>query len=99
MELCGGNLRNFLAEKEPSKEEKLNLTRSWAKQICLGLQFLHENGVVHSKLKLSDLVLNDEIVKITGIAIALQKFNEDNVKNSNSKKNSWVQICHMLLLK
>eukprot|EP01080_Neovahlkampfia_damariscottae_P002540 gene2540-3502_t len=81
MELCtGGNLRDYISKKTPNKEEKINITRSFTKQICLGLKFLHEREIVHGKLKLSDLVMDDNhIVKITGIGIALEKFCEDNV--------------------
>ena len=83
MELCtGGNLREYITKNKPSKEEKMNVIRSFTKQVCLGLKYLHEQKIVHSKLKLGDLVLDDNhIVKITGIGIAIEKFCEDNVRN------------------
>lgn len=79
MELCtNGNLHSFLKTSDFQDEERVKYTNLWVKQICKGLLFLHHNGIVHKKLKLSDIVLtSDNYVKISGLGVALEKHNED----------------------
>lgn len=79
MELCSnGNLHSFMSTSKFKDEERLKYTYLWVNQICKGLLFLHQNGIVHKKLKLSDIVLtSDHYVKISGLGVALEKHNSD----------------------
>jgi serine/threonine protein kinase len=69
-----GNLHTFLNQNKPQENEIYGYIRD----VCAGLCFLHDHGIVHKKLKLSDLVMTkDHHIKIAGLGITLEKFNDD----------------------
>lgn len=75
MELCShGNLHSYINKNQPKELE----IYEWIRHVCSGLDFLHTHGIIHKKLKLSDLVLSETSdVKISGLGVSLEKFNVD----------------------
>lgn len=58
----GGSLKS-LVEKFGSLEE--NVVRSYTRQLLLGLEYLHRNGIAHRDIKAANcLVANDGVVKL-----------------------------------
>jgi mitogen-activated protein kinase kinase kinase len=58
----GGSLKNLI-EKFGSLEE--NVVRSYTRQLLLGLEYLHRNGIAHRDIKGANcLVGNDGVVKL-----------------------------------
>ena len=58
----GGSLQKFL-EKYRNLINLSNV-KSWAKQIIIGLLFLHSNGVIHRDLKLDNILINPSTSEI-----------------------------------
>lgn len=59
MELAtNGEFYRYLKLRDPLTEPE---TRHVMRQLILGLQYLHANGIIHRDLKLSNLLLNDSL--------------------------------------
>ena len=64
----GGDLADRLASKEPIPIEQ---SIEWLKQMCKGVQAIHDAGIVHRDLKPENILLtHDGNVKITDFGIA-----------------------------
>jgi serine/threonine protein kinase len=73
MELCeGGDMSQYLAKKSPSKQflpEELVL--DWFLQICLAIQYMHEQKIMHRDIKSQNVFLTkDNRVKLGDFGIA-----------------------------
>ena len=59
------------AAKKDSQLLSLDEIRNWLQQICAGLAYLHEQGLIHRDLKPGNiLVAEDGVVRITDLGIA-----------------------------
>lgn len=61
-----GDLLNILSEKSLHIGEVLNYFR----QLCEGVKYLHENGIVHGDIKMENILLNNEKVKLSDFGLA-----------------------------
>jgi serine/threonine protein kinase len=79
LELCShGDLERYLKEKQTLSESE---TQNIAKQVVDGLVYLHNHGIIHRDIKLSNLLLTETLeVKIAdfGLAKRIQLTREQN---------------------
>lgn len=63
MELCKGNLRKYLQTHptsvpgSSSNQNDVLQTFQWVAEICAALNYIHSNGVVHTDLKLDNILV------------------------------------------
>ena len=68
----GGELSSILKQKGRFEEAEI---RFYVAQIILGIEYLHENNLVHRDLKLDNVMLDaDGYVKIIDFGLAAQIF-------------------------
>jgi|GEM_PF-821573 len=63
-----GNLRTWL-HKNLNKKERLNKSIEFFKQTCLGVKAIHDAGLSHLDIKPENILLLENIVKITDFGI------------------------------
>ncbi len=53
MELCDGNLEQFMQEHSPSNAKPIDMEQIWSimRQIARGVAFIHSQGEVHRDIK------------------------------------------------
>ena len=73
-----GDLFDYV--KSAERNFPLNLSQHFFKQICLGVQELHENYISHRDLKLENIILDDEFnVKLIDFGMCLQVESKDDI--------------------
>ncbi|XP_041348324.1 uncharacterized protein LOC121367932 [Gigantopelta aegis] len=82
LEFCPSTLKQrFVGEdvKSPAKQgqfvslqlDSMKKVASFAEQVCCGLQYLHNKGLVHRDMKLENILLTgDDVVKLTDVGLA-----------------------------
>lgn len=75
MENCkGGNIGNLLKDGKVLNERKVQRI---IYNVCLGLQYLHHNRIIHRDLKLENLLMSDpkslDRVKITDFGLSVSR--------------------------
>ena len=74
MELCKCNLEEHLKLNDLTFLDKINIS----KDILNGLQYIHENNIIHRDLKLSNIFMSyDNIVKIGDFGLATNVYDID----------------------
>lgn len=88
MEFCPyGPLQNILKEEEVVLPSRLV---SWAKQIALGMQYLHSHKIIHRDLKSPNILIGaHEVVKISDFGTS-REWNEISTKMSFAGTVSWM---------
>ncbi|CAG8543249.1 32951_t:CDS:2, partial [Racocetra persica] len=71
-----GNLANYLEHTELNWDQRINL----ASQLISGLEFLHNNQIVHSNLNPKNVLLHHDILKLTNFG-GLNIFKSDDFEN------------------
>lgn len=69
-----GDLLTILSEKSLPKETVKNFFR----QLCLAVGYLHENGVIHGDIKLENILIHGEKVKLSDFGLA-RRFEEGKI--------------------
>lgn len=71
LQLCEGELLHFLA-KEGSEEFGIHpaIVQSLFRDVCNAVAYLHESGIVHRDLKLSNILLIDRKAKLCDFGMA-----------------------------
>ncbi|XP_059609188.1 mitogen-activated protein kinase kinase kinase 13-A isoform X2 [Phlebotomus argentipes] len=88
MEFCPyGTLQNILKDEEVVPPARLV---SWAKQIALGMQYLHSHKIIHRDLKSPNILIGDnEVVKISDFGTC-REWNEISTKMSFAGTVAWM---------
>ncbi|XP_055708049.1 mitogen-activated protein kinase kinase kinase 13 isoform X2 [Phlebotomus papatasi] len=88
MEFCPyGTLQNILKDEEVVPPSRLV---SWAKQIALGMQYLHSHKIIHRDLKSPNILIGDnEVVKISDFGTC-REWNEISTKMSFAGTVAWM---------
>jgi len=91
----GNDLRSIIAEKKLSKKD----IPSIAIQLCKGLKFIHDNGLIHGDLNPSNVIISQSgIAKITDFGLSLHIDNLNITENDMKKKVSFDIYMLCLLL-
>ncbi|MCA9038706.1 MAG: serine/threonine protein kinase [Planctomycetaceae bacterium] len=69
MEYVAGKTLDEILDEYPSGMP-LEKVSKWMEQICLGLNFLHDRGIVHRDMKPANLFIEDDFVKIGDIGLS-----------------------------
>jgi serine/threonine protein kinase len=80
MEYCESNLTNYLQRQDRSKNESYRL------QLIQGLSYLHSKGMIHRDLKPDNILISQDIIKITDFGLV--KTMEHNVIKNISMLNT-----------
>jgi eukaryotic translation initiation factor 2-alpha kinase 2 len=80
MEYCESNLTNYLQHPDRSKNESYRL------QLIRGLAYLHSKGMIHRDLKPDNILISQDIIKITDFGLV--KTMEHNVIKNISILNT-----------
>jgi serine/threonine protein kinase len=80
MELCDSTLDKYLSSRK-HVEEFTNT--NFIDQICDGLEYLHNNNIVHRDIKPKNIFLNENIVKIGDFGLSRKIIKGDRVLVSN----------------
>ncbi|XP_055685765.1 mitogen-activated protein kinase kinase kinase 13-A isoform X2 [Lutzomyia longipalpis] len=88
MEFCPyGTLQNILKDEEVVPPSRLV---SWAKQIALGMQYLHSHKIIHRDLKSPNILIGEkEVVKISDFGTC-REWNEISTKMSFAGTVAWM---------
>ncbi|GMF16456.1 unnamed protein product [Phytophthora lilii] len=81
-----GNLNAYLRRRKPGKDnDKIDVAEAWSKlyEAALGLQYLHERGIVHQDLKCDNILVgSDGRAKLTDFGLST------NVLGRNSRQST-----------
>ena len=81
----GGSLKNILQKYHALEIE---IIKNYSKQLLLGLNYLHENNIVHRDLKSANvLVSSTGELKLSDFGSSIQ-FNESDIKLAKSLRGS-----------
>ncbi|XP_030386471.1 mitogen-activated protein kinase kinase kinase 13-A isoform X2 [Scaptodrosophila lebanonensis] len=88
MEYCPyGPLQNILKEEQNMLPSRLV---SWAKQIAIGMQYLHSHKIIHRDLKSPNILIStNEVVKISDFGTS-REWNEISTKMSFAGTVAWM---------
>ena len=74
MELCKMTLKEYLLSNELSYDDKINIAR----QICLGIKYIHQKDIIHRDLKLQNIFISYEnVIKIGDFELATKIYDID----------------------
>ena len=69
LELCsGGSLRSLLKQKKKFTENEI---KGYIKQILTGLSYIHGEGIIHRDIKLGNILLSGNQIKICDFGMAI----------------------------
>lgn len=90
LEYCSvGAVDNVMQELEHGLSE--SLIKSISKQMCIGLNFLHNNNVIHRDLKAGNVLLtNDAIVKLADFGVSAKCSDHDEKRNTFIGTPHWM---------
>ncbi|CAD8045015.1 unnamed protein product [Paramecium primaurelia] len=77
MELCDSDIYQLI-KKEQFSEQQI---RYYGKQLAEGLQYLHSHNIIHRDIKLGNLLIQNDILKIADFGLAV-KLNNDEEERS-----------------
>jgi serine/threonine protein kinase len=66
----GGSLRKWLLEHQENIDARRTIGLDFFKQACLGVQTIHEAGLVHLDLKPENLLIQDGVIKVADFGLA-----------------------------
>lgn len=86
MEYCkDGNLQTWLKKNVQTRED----LRKIALNICLGLEYIHNQNIVHLDLKMQNILMEENVPKICDFGLAKYDFsNKKNISNHDEKNNN-----------
>ncbi|GAB2270588.1 Serine/threonine-protein kinase sty46 [Dionaea muscipula] len=86
--LSGGSLYNYL-HKNNTKLELSQLLK-FAIDICKGMEYLHENNIIHRDLKTANLLMDaDQVVKVADFGVARFQ-NEEGIMTAETGTYRWM---------
>lgn len=86
LEYCrSGDLESYLSSYRVGEETRLR----WYGDLASGLQFLHENGVLHSDIRPENVWIKDDKLKLANVGLA-------NTVWKSKKPSSDQQYCHFI---
>ena len=92
-----GSLYDYLRKDEVPIPEKL--VRKWLRESAQGIQYLHENNVIHMDIKSNNcLLFQDDTVKLDGFSLAANL--NDSYQRTSSKsrtKSTWQNLAPEIL--
>ena len=87
LELCGGSIDYFIRE-EFDDYITIDIIKSIIKKLLIGLQHMHQHGIVHTDLKLDNILIGNYNNKITNYIKNIDSLEINNFYNQTLESNT-----------